>query len=111
MVSVLSVGLVMMLLCGLAAFCLGRLTVIVFRLSNVVFRFGLLFIVALTGMLVTIAPLLYLGLRLLNDPGMTDARGSSNMLTELSVPVGLMIYWAIIYLSYRMGTGRVHGHG
>ena len=32
----------------------------------------------------------------------------------LSVPilfVGYLAYWAVIYLSFRMGTGRVHGHG
>ncbi len=105
------VGVVLMILAGVGAFVLGRLTVFSNRVNNIVVRKLLFLVVALCGMFIAIAPVLYIGFTMLSDAQSTQAGAPSGFLQELLYPVSALVYYAVLYLSFRMGTGRVHGMG
>lgn len=109
--SMVAYSLLLVVLSILGAWFMGRLTVRVNSIRSVALKILLYIAVGLASMIIVIAPFLLFAFESLNHS--QDPRGLSS---HLAVPplllwVGSPIYYGVIYLSFRAGTGRVHGHG
>ncbi len=111
MTTIFAYWFVLTVMCGVGAFLLGRLTVWTNKISSVPMRSLLFIAVAVMSVFVAVVPGLYLGLTFMDFTRQPDEVRSLSILEQFLLSVGFLVYYAVLYLSFRMGTGRVHGHG
>ena len=99
------------ILCGVGAFLLGRLTVWTNKVRSVPVRSLLFLAVAILSVFVTVTPALYLGLTFMDFTQQPVESEPPTFLELFLGPAAVLVYYAVLYLCFRMGTGRVHGHG
>ncbi len=99
------------ILCGVAAFLLGRLTVWANKVRSLPGRSLAFLSVALMSVFVTVTPALYLGLTFMDFTQQPVESEPPTFLELFLGPAAVLVYYAVLYLCFRMGTGRVHGHG
>ena len=111
MTTILIIGIPLLIVSAIVTFLLGRLAVFVNSLQGLALKALLYIAVTLAGMLVVIAPGIIVALSYFDDlPPLPMTLYPTNV-TVPSVLIGYFVYWAVIYLSFRAGIGRVHGTG
>ena len=90
------------------AWALGRLAARVFSVRNVVVRGLLILGVVILAVLICIGPVFALTFTFFDDLPLEDLL---NHLPPRSLPTSWVIYMAILYLSFRLGLGKLGGTG
>ena len=103
-------GVALTVLSGIGAWLLGRLTVRLNGLQSLALKIPLYFGVALMSSCIAIAPIIFLVFQFSDLLG-SQALHSLTSLQELLLSVSYLVYYAVLYLAFRLGTERVHGTG
>ena len=98
-------------LCGIGSFCLGRLTVRANGIQSLALKAFSYLGIAVLGMGMTIAPVIFLWFSFSDGLESLDVAYEPGALIQFLLSASYLLYYAVLYLSFRMGTGRVHGHG
>ena len=102
-------GTALLVVSAIGTFLLGRLVVHVNGLQSVALKVFLYSVIVLAGMLVVVAPGLISALLYLDELPPLPMGRYPNVITAPSVLVVYFVYWAVIYLSFKAGIGRVRG--
>lgn len=111
MITILTFGAALLVLSAIGSFLLGRLAVHANGLQSVALKALLYIALTLVGMLVVIAPGIIVALYYFEDLPPLPMTLYPTYVTTPLVLIGYSVYWAVIYLSFRAGLGRVHGTG
>ncbi len=100
----------MTVMAGVGAFALGRLAVWTNQRKGILVRGVLYLVVGILAVPISIGPVVAVGFAYFEDLQHFEDF-SPDDLTQFLIVLSWLVYYAVRYLSFRMGTGRVSGMG
>ena len=111
LITIATFGAALLVVSAIGTFLLGRLAVHASILRSSALKMLLYIVVVLAGMFVVIAPGIIIALSYLEHIPPLRMGLYPRVITEPSVLIVYLVYWAVIYLSFRAGIGRARWNG